>query len=150
MTEETQEAPQEKTRAELVEEKISKLLAELSDAHEDKYDQDKAEKTAAGFLSAQADLAFFISSVELNSRQMKRELERVTSETYFTIKNAAKVKMTEAALQQELHKHDDILKAKSAYFEAEAEVKKWNLMFGILKDGHIFFRNIGKGKNEWG
>lgn len=141
---------EEKTRAERVEEKIAKLMDELTAAHEDKYNQDKAERTSAGFLRAQADLAYFISSVELTARQSKRELERVTSETYFSIKQSATGKVTETSLQQELHKHPDILKAKSDYNEAEAEVKKWNLMFGILKDGHIFFRNIGKGKNEWG
>ena len=143
-------ALQELTRAELVQEKISILLEELNSAYNEKYDSDNAEKTSAGFLSAQIDLAYFISAIELSARQARRELERVTSEVYFQLKSAATGKVTETSLQQELHRHADILKAKSDHNEAEAEVKKWNLMFGILKDGHIFFRNIGKGKNEWG
>lgn len=137
------------TREEELEQKITDLNNELRAVYEDKYEQDRAERTAAGFLSAQMDLAYFISSAELHSKQMKSELEFVSADAYFQLKSKATGKVTEASLQQELHKHPDVVKARENLNKAESEIKKWNLLFSSLKEGHIFFRGIGKGKNEW-
>lgn len=140
-------AEETKTNEEDLEEKISLLLEELSKANTEKYDAEQAEKTAAGFLRAQADLAYFIGSVELKAKLLKREMERVTGEKYIKVKSGKK--LSDAGVQHEINQDDDVLAAKNNYIQAESEIKKWNLMFGILKDGHIYFRNIGRGKNEW-
>lgn len=137
------------SNADAVEALIEKLLAELNAAYVAPYDPDKAERTAAAFLTAQFELARFISSVEVRARNLKRDVERVSAETYYKYKDSATDrKLTEVAINQLVSKDPAVLDAKSEHNEADAETKKWNLVFGILRDGHYFFRNVAKHKGE--
>lgn len=140
-----------KTNKEEFEAIVSKCFTELTSAHQEKYDSEKAEKTAALFLSAQMQLAFFIEDIELKARHSKYEIERVEAEKYFELKNNSiqGKKFTEAALNQSLARDTDVIAAKKANCEAESELKKFNYLMGNLKEGHIFFRNVGKSKSPW-
>jgi hypothetical protein len=39
---------------------------------------------------------------------------------------------------------DDVKHAKKEMVDLEKEHKKWRYVYEILKEAHIFFRNIGK------
>lgn len=140
-----------KTNKEECEATVSKCFTELTLAHQEKYEPEKAERTAALFLSAQMQLAFFIEDIELKARHSKHEIERVEALKYFELKSNAiqGKKFTEAALTQSLAKDSDVIAAKQINCEAEAELKKYNYLMANLKEGHIFFRNVGKSKGPW-
>jgi hypothetical protein len=72
-----------KTNKEEFEDLISKCFSELASASKEKYDSEKAEKTAAMFLSAQMQLAFFITDIELRARHSKNDISRVEAQKYF-------------------------------------------------------------------
>lgn len=129
-----------------VQELIEKCLLEASAASDDKYDTDKAERTAAMFLQAEMRLALFISDAELRAKHAKNEVERIEAEQYFEIKTASAGKTTEGFMDKSVAKADLVVQAKREQAEAEAEVRKWNYLLGVLKDGHIFFRNVGRNK----
>ncbi len=133
-----------KTNKEELEALIGQCFAELAVASKEKYDPEKAEKTAAMFLAAQMQLAFFISDVELNARHSKNEIARIEAEKYFEVKDAATGKITEATLTHSVDKNSEVVSAKKSNSEAEAEVKKYNYLMNTLKDAHIFFRGVGK------
>lgn len=137
-----------KTNKAEFEELVDKCFTELSLAYKEKYDSEQAEKTAAMFLAAQMQLAFFIADIELTARHSKHEIERMEAVKYFEIKenSVTDKKLTEATLTQAVAKDADVIGVKKANCEAEAELKKFNYLMANLKEGHIFFRNIGKGK----
>lgn len=134
-----------KTNKEEFEELVSKCFTELSLASSEKYDSEKAEKTAAMFLAAQLQLAFFISDVDLRARHSKNDISRVEAQKYFELKeNFSGKKTTEATLTNAVAKNDEVVSAKKLNSEAEADLKKYNFLMSSLKDGHIFFRGLGK------
>jgi hypothetical protein len=134
-----------KTNKEEFEELINKCFSELSIAAKEKYDLDKAALTAALFLKAQFQLAVFISDIELKARHSKNDITRIEAQKYFECKEAAAgKKLTEAALTNLVAKDTDVIEAKKANSEAEAELKKYNYLMSSIKDGHIFYRSLGK------
>ena len=136
-----------KTREQVVEELVQKCLLETKLAHQDRYDADKAERTAACFLDARLELATFIGDVELRARQAKTEIDRIEAEKYFFYKKEkAGEKVTETLLAQFVAKDPEVVKAKSDAASYEADLKKWNYIMDSLKDGHLYFRSVSKNK----
>lgn len=135
------------TKAQEVELLVSKCLKASHEAHEGKYDTDKAQNTAAMFLSAEIKLTFFIGDIELRAKHCKNEIERIEAEKYQQIKVNATGKITEVALEKAIARDVEVIQAKQQCAEAESEAKKWNYLLGVLKDGHIYFRNLGKASN---
>jgi len=126
---------------------IDKCMSEIEKAAEEKLDPDNAEKVAALFLYVQLKLANLIEQVELKAKQAKNEVSRVESEKYFECKNssaASDKKITEATLTNYVLKDADVTQSKKDAAELESELKKWNYIINILKDGHVFFRNLSK------
>jgi len=140
-----------KTNSENLEDLILLCLNELKVAHETKYEEDKAVRTAALFLKAQLLLSNFIKDVDLRAKQMKREVKRIEGEKYFHYRDNSELskKLTEVALGHLINKDGDVISAAIQTSEAEAEAKRLDYIYGILKDGHVFFRNIGKSKSPW-
>ena len=125
---------------------IERCMHELSEAHEGRYSPEKAERTAALFLDAQMRLTDMIAEAEFKRQMAKNELERISAEKYFLTKSAStsSVKLTEEALKHALSKDEDVYKVKEAVAKAESEQRKWQNVLGIMSNGHIFFRNVGK------
>jgi hypothetical protein len=139
-----------KTNKEEFESMVEECFTELSSAYKEKYDVEKADRTAALFLATQMQLALFIEDVELKARHSKNEIERIEAIKYFEVKNdAASGKKTEASLDQFIAKDNDVIEAKRENSEAESELKKFNYLMSSLKDGVYFFRGVGKNKGTW-
>lgn len=126
---------------------IEQCYAELSAASRKKYDSEEADRTASMFLIAQMKLSFLIEDVELKARQAKNEIARLEGEKYFEYKTSnTEKKITENMLTNYLAKSSDIVDAKTEAAKHESTLKKWSYVLNTLKDGHIYFRNIGKNK----
>jgi hypothetical protein len=126
---------------------IEQCFNEISAASRETYDSAKADRTAALFLTAQMKLSFLIEEVELSSKQAKNEIVRVEGEKYFECKEAGQdKKITENMITNYVAKHPDIVNAKTECAKQEAALKKWGFILNSLKDGHIYFRNLAKGK----
>jgi hypothetical protein len=144
------ETQSNKTNEEVVQELVTKCLRETKLAHTEKYDPEKAELTAAMFLEARMQLSTFIEDVELRAKQAKTDVGRVEGEKYFFYKNqASEKKTTDAALAHLIAKDEDVIESKSVVASAESEYKKWVYLMETLKDGHHFFKMVGKGKSAW-
>lgn len=139
-----------KTNKAEFEELVQKCFTELQLASQEKYDTEKAEKTAAMFLAAQIKLAFFIEDIESAARHSKAYIEKIEADKYFEIKDGATSgkKITEAALEQSVAHDTAVVDAKKANCDAEAELRKFNYLMASLKEGHIFFRGMGR-KGIW-
>lgn len=126
---------------------IDKCFDEMSAAAMDKYDTDKADRTAALFLTAQMKVSFFIEEVEMKARHAKNEITRLEGEKYFEFKSKeTEKKTTENMTASFVSRSPDIVAAKNEHAQSESTLKKWNYVLGTLKDSHIFFRNLAKNK----
>jgi hypothetical protein len=130
-----------------IEKVIDECFSEITAASREKYDTDKADRSAALFLVAEMKLSFLIEEIELRARQAKNEISRVEGEKYFEFKaTSGDKKITENMLQNYLAKEPDIVGAKLECATQEAAIKKWNYLLASIKDGHIYFRNLSKNK----
>lgn len=135
------------TREEHVQALVMRCLEASQDAHEGRFDTERAQNTAAMFLTAELQLTMFLGDIELRAKESKYEIERVEAEAYFQLKSNTTGKITESALTQSIAREKEVVKSKKACAAAEADAKKWNNLLGVLKDGHIYFRNLGKTNN---
>jgi len=126
---------------------IEDCFNEISASSREKYDAEKADRTAALFLVAQMKLSLFIEEVELQARQAKNEISRIEGEKYFNYKTTGSdKKITENMLTNYLAKEPDIVASKLECAKQEAALKKWNYILSTLKESHLYFRNISKNK----
>jgi hypothetical protein len=126
---------------------VEECFNELSSSSRNKYDMDKADRTAALFLVAQMKLSFLIEEVELRARNAKNEITRIEGEKYFEYKiSNAEKKITENMVASYVSKEPDIVSARRECAIHEASLKKWNYVMNVLKDGHVYMRNLSKNK----
>lgn len=137
----------EETLEDSVKKMVSEVSQELRLVHSGRYDEKRAIKTAALALKAQLDLAEFLSDVEGTAKGAKNEVKAVEAEVYFDHRSSSEKKMTEGALQQVVAKDKRTIAAEAKAVEAERTAKKWGIVFGTMKEAHIFFRTLGK--NDW-
>jgi hypothetical protein len=132
-----------------VEKVLEQCFKEIEASSRERYDAEKADRTAALFLSAQMKLSFLIEEVELRAKQSKNEVSRIEGEKYFEVKTTSSdKKITENMMTAQLAMHPDIVSAKAECAREEASLKKWVFVMNTLKDGHIFFRGASKNK-QW-
>jgi len=140
------------TREKIVESLVDDFVNELREAHKQKYDTEKAELTAALCLDAQREIAEFLAEAELLAKEKKSLVDSIQAEAYFKYKDLPDVngkKLTEAALSHKVAKDIEVISSKKEQYIAEANYNKWRNLFSTLKDGHIYFRGLAKGKNEF-
>lgn len=131
-----------------IEEIIEKCFKELEKVNSDKYDAEMVDKTASLFLMAQMKLSILLEDAEMKAKNSKNEISRIEGEKYFEYKNShLDKKITENMLTNYVAKDSDVVSAKRESAQYEANLKKWNYLLSSLKDGHIFFRNLGKNKS---
>jgi len=128
---------------------VNKCLDELHNSQEIKYDQDKAERTAALFLSTQMHLANLLEFYELKARQSKRNVEVVEAEKYFHYKTNSSGKNSEASLAHLVAKDEAVIEAKGKAAKDESILKKWSYVMGTIKDATLYYRSMAKGKTMW-
>lgn len=137
------------TREENAKHMINEVQIELDLVHQGKYDFERAKRTAALALRAQMEISEFLADLEGRTKKVKYALSFIESEAYFDQKNLTDKKLSEAALQQLIVRDKEVIKTKSDLIEAEVHFKNWEKFFITMKDAHIFFRNLGNGKNDW-
>ena len=145
----TNEAAPVMSRRDVVKKMVNEVQDELAMVHMSKYDLERAKRTAALALRAQMEMSEFLSDLEGRAKGIKHSIAIIESEVYFDQKNLADKKLSEAALQQCIAKDKEVVKAKAELIDAEREFRLWEKLFNSLKDAHIFFRNLGNGKNDW-
>lgn len=127
---------------------MRKCNKELQIAYSEEYDEAKAVKTAALFLSTRLKLIEFIKSVEVRARHLKTEVKRISAEKYNHYKHNSDKKITDAGAEHLVAQDQDVITAEQEAIEAEAELNNYKYLLSILNDGHVFFRNIGK-RSAW-
>lgn len=138
------------TNAEIVDKLSQQLLVEITRVSEGgKCDVEAARQNAALALQLQMELANFLADAEGRARACKNNIKFVEALVASDIRNKAEKKITDAAVKEKCAIDSRLQEAEKLAIDSEVEAKKWAYIFGTAKDGHIFFRNIANGKNEW-
>jgi len=106
------------------------------------------KEVAALALEGQLVLADFYSDAEAKAKESKHiaeyiEAEITTKINAETIHESGK-RLSETALKRAALISDEVKNAKKLSVELEKEHKKWRCVLEILKEAHVFFRNIAK------
>jgi hypothetical protein len=132
------------TRAKKVEVFTDALNYYMSKVYSGSFDVSKAERVASLALSAQIEISDLLSDAECRVKQAKYDVELVESEVALRIRSEAETRITEVALKQKVIIDSSVTSAKNKILKCEKNSKKWNYVFNIFKEAHIFFRNLAK------
>lgn len=139
----------EQTKSEAVMKLAIKLSDELNKVHEGVIDLDKSKRNAALALKIQMDLSELLASSEWVAKGLKNNIKIVESTTAANERTNAGKKLTDQAIKELVARNPDVIEAEKNAIEAEKEFKKMSYIFGIMREAHVFFRNLGNGKSEW-
>jgi hypothetical protein len=132
-----------------VSELIEKGLVELQKAQTEKYDIDRADKTASLFLIIQVKMANLLEDLELKAKHSKNMITSIEADVYYKIKSEnTSGKITEGALTSLIAKDEKVREAKEQAAKDEANLKKYNYLSNTIKDGHHYFKSLAK-KGQW-
>ncbi len=123
------------------------LKAIIASVYESGITMPEAEKYAALFLQAQLSVSSDLESADLDRRMRKRGLKALKSavrtEAIRTAEGARKP--TEGVLDDIVNLDELVAKEEASFDEAEVKTEALERLFGIFKDGHIFFRGVARG-----
>ena len=127
---------------------FNELETEIQQAYTDSITIDAAEKLAAKALHAQIVISRELQKCDLDSRMRKSGLKAVRAAVYLDEVSKADKKPTESALEHMLNINELVTKEQDGFDRSDAEKEELQRCYNILKDAHIYFRNIGRGKFE--
>ena len=126
---------------------VSVVQAYLTKVRAGTFNVSHAERVAALALEAQMELTYFYVDSEASARNAKHSVEYTEGEVAAKHAQEAaekEVRVSEASLKRVASISSEVKQARKTMVECEKESKKWRYVFEILKEAHIFFRNIGK------
>jgi hypothetical protein len=127
-------------------EKYHKVLLKLDSLSRGTFDEDDASAMAAACLLAQAALLSDLSSTDLKSRALKRDIDFAKANAYAGLKNVSidGKKVTESALAHLILRDDEVRRISIEQNEAERDYKHLSNIHALLKEAHLTFRSIKK------
>lgn len=126
----------------------SELQKDIQDAYENGVTVEDAEKLSAKFLWAQMHLATAFRNADLDCRMRKAGLKTVKATVYLDEATKSDKKPTEATLTALIDKNPHVVSEQGGLDAAEVERDYFQNCLNTLKEAHIFFRNVGKGRYE--
>jgi len=135
------------TRSAKVQRLLDVVQNELQKVRSGTFNPAKGERVAAVALEAQMELTEFYSDAEASAKNAKHVVEYTEGEVSAQHAREAaekKVRVSEASLKRVASISDEVKQARKTMVDLEKQHKKWRYVFEILKEAHIFFRNIGK------
>jgi len=136
------------TKAQKVQTLLDVVEDQLRMVRNGTFDVSKGVDVAALALEGQLALADFYSDAEARAKSAKHVAEYIEVEVASKIGKDALAdgskRLSEAALKRHSTASDEVKKAKQKAIDLEKEHKKWRCVYDILKEAHIFFRNISR------
>lgn len=138
-------------------EKLSRLDSEMqalqkavANAYESSVTIPEAEKLAARCLHAQMLIAGELQKADLDSRMKKNGLKTMRATAYMETLDEFKneKRPTEAFIDAAIVMNENCNKEQDLLDKAEVRRDGLEIMLGIFKDAHIYFRGISKGRYE--
>lgn len=124
------------------------LEKDIQNSYEGGITLPEAEKLASKFLSAQMIIANELSVVDLDARMKKSGVKAIRAAIYLDEVQKADKKPSDTLLEQKVNSNEIVLGQQEGLDTAEVERDLLQNYFNIAREGHIYFRNIARGKFE--
>jgi hypothetical protein len=125
---------------------ISHLEDKIKAAYESGVTLDEAEKLASEFLSAMIGISEDLRSADLSSRMRKTALKAVKAAVYMNEATKTDKKPTESMLAALIDKNEIVQSEQESFDKVEVERDALERTFNILREAHLHFRAISKGR----
>lgn len=127
---------------------FKELEAQIQQSYTEGVTIDEAEKLAAKALHAQIVISRELQKSDLDSRMRKSGMKAVRAAVYLDEVSKAEKKPTESTLEHMLNVNDLVTGEQDGFDKAETDRDELERYYNILREAHIYFRNIGRGKFE--
>lgn len=124
------------------------LTVDIKNAYETSVTLEQAEKLAAKFLYGQIQVANALQSADLDARMKKTGVKAVKAAVYLEEATKGEKKPTESFLAALVDRNDLVTGEQKDFDKSEVSKQYLENTFSILKEGHIYFRGIAKGRFE--
>lgn len=131
-----------------LEQELAECRRIITEAYESAVMMSDAELHAARFLGMQMLVADELAKADLDSRMRKNGVKALKAAIWFDAATKDEKKPSDKQLDATVDKDPKVQDEQRAYDGADARREALYNWLGILKDGHIFFRGIAKGKYE--
>ena len=127
---------------------VEDLTTDIRNAYETSVTLEQAERLAAKFLYGQICVANALQTSDLDARMRKNGVKQVKAAVYLEEATKSEKKPTEAMLGALVDRNELVSGEQEAFDKAEVSKAYLENALSILKDGHIYFRGISKGRFE--
>lgn len=127
---------------------ITHLEEKIKTSYQSGVTLDEAEKLASEFLSAMLEISEELRSADLSSRMRKASLKAVKAAVYMNEATKNDKKPTESMLTALIDKNEIVQGEQESFDKTEVERDALERTFSILKEAHLHFRGISKGRFE--
>jgi len=131
---------------------ILKLCEELAGVIEKSYEEavtiPEAEKLAARFLHGQMLVATELAVSDLDARMKKSGTKRIRAAVYLEEVGNHDKKPSDSFLEAKVNVSELVEMEQKSLDQAEADRDLLQNYLSVLREGHIFFRGIAKGRFE--
>lgn len=122
---------------------FAELEKDVQAAYEVGVTMEDGERLAAKFLRAMMQVSTEIRIRSLDARMKKNGYKTTRAAKYMEIVNASDKKPAEAMLDAMLALDSVVCVAQDVYERADEDNQVLVRLFDILRDGHVYFRQIG-------
>lgn len=128
--------------------KRSELELDIRKAYEESPTIEEAEKLAAKFLDARIQFGATNRGLNLDVRMKKAALKGAKAGAYIEAATSGDKKPTEAMCQALVDTNQTVVDAQQAFDEAECDAEEAQNFIEVLKEAHIYYRGLSKGRYE--
>lgn len=120
----------------------------IQNAYENGVTLEEAEKHAGRFLHAQMVVSAELKNADLDARMKKSGVKAMRALAYGQACEGKDKKPTESALEHAMNTHELVQTEQNSLDTAEVSKDELTRYYNIFREGHIYFRGIGKGRYE--
>ena len=124
------------------------LANDIKNAYEGNVTMEEAERLAAKFLGAMMQVSALLKSADLDARMKKSGVKAVRAAIYLEEAAKGERKPSDVMLNALLDQSKLVQDEQLLFDKAEVSRDELERYFGIFKEGHLYFRAIGKGRFE--
>jgi hypothetical protein len=127
---------------------ISHLEDKIKLAYESGITMDEAEKLASEFLASMIQVSEELRSADLSSRMRKTAVKAVKAAVYLQEATKGDKKPSDVLLGALVDKNELVQSEQESFDKFEVEKDYLFNIYNILKEAHVHFRGIAKGRFE--
>lgn len=130
------------------EQQLVELTQIIKDAYESGVTIEQAERYAAQFLHAQLLIAQKLQETDLDSRMKKSGVKAIKAAVYLDEASKGDKKPSDVYIGAKVDSNQLVGSEQKAFDEAESYRDSLQNYYNIMKEAHIFFRGVSKGRFE--